>query len=143
MSHLAVSDDDRIIRRILPSGDIETTIVRPDGSHTPTSATLGLRHGELGLSCSLRRITSPQELLRQIGASVDDGWTVAEWRVGDLPADLEVVVTPSVPPDLDPGHCEIRPRAGKTFSKRLQSKLAKQGRVLDPSEFERASTDDT
>lgn len=100
-----------------------------------TSAALFLREGERGLSCSQLAITSPKQLLAQVDASVSDGWEVAIWKVDDIPADyFEVVETPSNPPELDPGHCEIRPTT--LFSQKLQSKLAKTSTILTHEEID-------
>lgn len=51
----------------------------------------------------------------------------------DIPEGLSVVITPSQPPDLDPGHCEIR---SKDFSDKLRSKLARASTVLTESEID-------
>lgn len=125
-----ISGDDYIIRRVPPSGEIDYVKAKPDGTVRPTSASLFLRTGESGLSCSQKKITSPSQLLNQIGQSFSSGWAVAVWKVGDLPAGLEVVATPSQPPELDPGHCEIRPTDGTTFSSKLRSRLAKAGAIV-------------
>lgn len=121
-----------IIRRIPPSEKMETVKQTNDGGLRPTSATLYLRDGETGLSCSRLSITSPVELLRQIDESTASGWSVAMWVVKDIPRDLEVVITPSDPPSLDLGHCEIRPKPGVKFSDKLASKLARKGRIVLP-----------
>jgi hypothetical protein len=118
-----------IIRRIPPGTPGQDTVLPPAGERA-TSATLMLREGEIGLSCSRLSVTSPKELLAQIDKSTADGWSVCIWKVSELPEDLYVVITPSAPPDLDPGHCEIRAKPGKNFSKKLASKLAKKSRIL-------------
>lgn len=61
---------------------------------------------------------------------------VCIWRVGDLPDDLEAISTPSNPPELDPGHCEIRAKAGKIYDQRLASKLARNSRILTKQEIQ-------
>lgn len=126
-----VDGEEYIIRRIPPGRPGQDTVLPPHGERA-TSATLMLmlRGNETGLSCSRKLITSPEALLAQIGKSVEDGWSVCIWRVSDIPDDLHVVVTPSVPPELDPGHCEIRPKPGKTFSKKLASKLARKSAIV-------------
>ena len=134
MANETVSPEAFIIRRIPPSNEIDTVAKLDDGSLRPTSATLSLRAGEAGLSCSQAAITSPEQLLKQIGKTGADGWMVAKWLVSDVPKELEVVVTPSDPPALDPGHCEIRRIDGLKISKKQSSQLAKAGRILSDSQ---------
>ena len=129
-----VSGDEYIIRRIpppRPSMDFITQ--KSDGLWRATSAALHRREGEMGLSCSRLAITSPKQLLAQINASVHDGWEVCIWKVSDIPEGLSVVITPSSPPELDPGHCEIR---SQNFTDRLRSKLAKASVVLTHAQVE-------
>lgn len=132
MTDEIVAESEFIIRRIPPSSMMDTVKKLGDGGYRPTSATLGLRPGEKGLSCSRRCVTSPEQLLSQIGKDESDGWMVAAWQVSELPAGLEVILTPSDPPELDPGHCEIRPVSGNAFKSSLSSKLAKKGRIIFP-----------
>ena len=124
-----VHGDEFIIRRIPPGKPGQDTVLPPNGERA-TSATLMLREGEIGLSCSRLSITSPEELLAQIDKSADEGWSVCEWKVSELPEDLHVVVTPSDPPELDLGHCEIRAKPGNVYSRKLASKLAKVRKIL-------------
>ncbi len=124
-----VDGNEYIIRRIPPGRPGQDTVLPPAGERA-TSATLMLREGEDGLSCSRLSITSPEDLLAQIDKSTDEGWSVCVWKVSELPEGLQVVVTPSDPPELDPGHCEIRPKRGRVFSKKLASKLAKKSKIL-------------
>ncbi len=132
MANDVVDSNEFIIRRIPPtSEDFETIVTRPDGTVRPSSATLGLASGELGLSCSQLSVTSPQELLAQEPATQSGGWMIAKWQVRDIPEGLEVVVTPSNPPELDPGHCEIRPKPGIEYKPKLRTKLAKAGTILN------------
>ncbi len=91
-------DDNEVIIRRIPPGKPGQDTVMPDGSRV-TSATLMLKAGEQGLSCSRLSITSPEQLLSQIGKSISDGWSVCGWKVAELPADLHVVITPSNPPE--------------------------------------------
>ena len=106
---------------------------KTDGLWRATSAALHRREGEIGLSCSRLAVTSPKQLLAQINASVHDGWEVCIWKVSDIPEGLSVVITPSSPPELDPGHCEIR---SQNFTDRLRSKLAKASVVLTHAQVE-------
>ncbi|MCA9126870.1 MAG: hypothetical protein KDB22_07290 [Planctomycetales bacterium] len=124
-----VDGEEYIIRRIPPGRPGQDTVLPPHGERA-TSATLMLRVNEIGLSCSRKLITSPEQLLAQIGKSTEDGWSVCTWKVSDIPDDLQVVVTPSEPPELDPGHCVIRPKPGKSFTKKLASKLAKKSTIV-------------
>jgi hypothetical protein len=126
-----VSKEEYIIRRVPPSSDkmiySKVKADSPNARKRATSAALFRRQGELGLSCSRLSITSPIQLLSQVNLSFLDGWEVSVWRVGDLPEGLSVVITPSDPPELDRGHCEIR---SPDFSKRLLSKLAYASTIL-------------
>ncbi len=126
-----VSKEEYIIRRVPPSSDkmiySKVKANSPNARKRATSAALYRRQGELGLSCSRLSITSPIQLLSQVNLPSLDGWEVCVWRVGDLPEGLSVMITPSVPPELDRGHCEIRSR---DFSKRLISKLADASTIL-------------
>jgi hypothetical protein len=124
-----VDGDEFIIRRIPPGRPGQDTVLPPAGERA-TSATLMLREGEEGLSCSRLSITSPEKLLAQIDKSTKEGWSVCVWKVSELPEDLCVVVIPSDPPELDLGHCEIRPKPGIVFSRKLASKLAKVSKIL-------------
>lgn len=131
-----VSGGEFIIRRIPPGlPDFDTTKESVNGKRA-TSATLGLRDSESGLSCSRINITKPLDLLEQAGKTVQDGWMVCIWKVSDIPDDLEVVVTPSEPPELDPGHCEIRAKPGKKYDQKAASKLSKKSRILTAAEIE-------
>ena len=130
-----VSIDEFIIRRIPPGKPDFDTVVSCGDYDRPTSATLGLRRGEYGLSCSRLAITSPAQLLAQQNCLLADGWRVCIWKVADLPAELEVIVTPSDPPGLDQGHCEIRAKSGFVYNGKLASKLAKKARILKPDEM--------
>lgn len=126
-----VSKEEYIIRRIPPSSDKMTYSKAKANSLNArtraTSAALFRRPGELGLSCSRLSITSPIQLLSQVKLSHMDGWEVCVWRVSELPDGVTVIITPSVPPELDPGHCEIR---SPDFSKKLISKLAAASTIL-------------
>lgn len=136
-----VPDEKSIIRRVPPSGNMDFVVTRKDGSLRPTSAALFVREGEVGLSCSRSDVTTPESLLAQIEKSADVGWMVAVWKVKDLPEGLEVIDTPSDPPGLDPGHCEIRVKEGHRFTPKLRSKLAKAGAIVHPkpADSERAN----
>ena len=125
-----------IIRRIPPSQPESSLdfVVRKDNNRArATSASLGIRAGELGLSCSRLELTSPKMLLGQLKFS-PVGWNVAIWKVSEIPMGLVVVITPSDPPDLDPGHCEIR--GAPIYNKSLQSKLAKSSTILTEAEVD-------
>jgi hypothetical protein len=129
-----VSGDEYILRRIPPpKPNMNYVTEKPDKRLRATSAALYIRPSEMGLSCSRLSKTSPKQLLAQIGASSSDGWEVCIWKVSDIPEGLSVVITPSQPPDLDPGHCEIR---SKDFSDKLRSKLARASTVLTESEID-------
>lgn len=131
-----VSSEEFIIRRI-PAGKpgFDTTIETASGKRA-SSATLGLRDNETGLSCSRLSITAPTDLLKQAGKTLQDDWMICVWKVSDLPDELEVVITPSVPKELDPGHCEIRAKQGKKYDQKAASKLARKSRILTPEEME-------
>ena len=131
-----VSGDAFIIRRVSPPRpDMDFVTRKSESRMRATSAALFLREGEKGLSCSQLAITSPRQLLAQIDASLADGWEVAIWKVAEISAEyFEVIKTPSNPPELDPGHCEIR--ATSTFSQKLVSKLAKASTILTQKEIE-------
>lgn len=129
-----VGGEEYIIRRIPPSRPNMDFIAKKSETRSrATSAALYRREGELGLSCSRLLITSPAELLAQVNASHRDGWGVCIWKVSEIPDGLSVVIVPCNPPDLDPGHCEIR---STDFTDRLKSKLAKASTVLTPKEIE-------
>ena len=131
-----VSGDEFVIRRIPPGKpDFDTTKDSENGKRA-TSATLGLRDNESGLSCSRLKLTTPIALLEQAGKTIQDGWMISVWKVSQLPEELEVVVTPSDPPELDPGHCEIRAKQGKKYDQKAASKLARKSRILTPEEME-------
>ena len=132
-----IRSDEFIIRRIPPSKpQIQLDFIKPidDRRYRATSIALALRQGETGLSCSRLRITSPKQLLAQDGVTITDGWTVAIWRVDELPTGLQVVATPSKPAELDLGHCEIRPI--DRYTKALQSKLAGASVILSAEEID-------
>jgi len=126
-----VSGEEYIIRRVPPSTEKMTysknKLNSPNLRKRATSAALFRRPSELGLSCSRLSITSPSQLLAQVNVSVKDGWEVCVWRTSELPAGLSVLITPSIPQDLDAGHCEIR---SPEFSKKLISKLADASTIL-------------
>ena len=127
-----VDGEEFIIRRIPPGNPgFDTTMFDENGKERATSATLGLRPGEAGLSCSRFKITTPSALLAQIGVSLDDGWKVCCWKVCELPVGVEVLIVPTDPPELEPGHCEIRPLTGKNYN---NTKIAKASRVLSSDE---------
>ena len=84
-------------------------------------------------------MTSPKMLLSQLSDSA--GWHVGIWKVSSIPAGLIVLVTPSDPPDLDPGHCEIR--GVPIYSKSLQSKFAKSSTILTEKEVDSLLPGDT
>ena len=129
-----VSGDEYVIRRIPPPRpNMNFIAAKSDSRFRATSAALYRREGELGLSCSRLSITSPAQLLAQVDALIHDGWEVCIWKVCDIPAGLSVVITPSDPPDLDPGHCEIR---SPEFNDRLKSKLARASTILTHKEIE-------
>ena len=129
-----VSGDEFIIRRVPPPRpNMDFITKKSDSMWRATSAALHRRELELGLSCSRLSKTSPKQLLAQVNASHRDGWEVCIWKVSDIPDGLTVVITPSDPPDLDPGHCEIR---SKDFNDRLRSKLARLSTVLTHAEIE-------
>lgn len=126
-----------IIRRIPPSqpeASLDFVVSKNNGRFRATSGSLGVRSGKLGLSCSRLKVTSPKMLLAQLSNCNPAGWSVAIWKVSSIPAGLVVVVTPSDPPELDLGHCEIR---GKPiYSRALQSKLAKSSTILTETEID-------
>ena len=138
-----VSGEEFIIRRVPPSSDKMTfskgKTDSPNARKRATSSTLNLRPLELGLSCSRLLITSPSQLLAQVNLSIKDGWEVSVWKVKDLPDGLSVVVTPSVPQELDPGHCEIR---SPCFSEKLKSKLAQASTILTDNQVEKMKAGD-
>ena len=129
-----VSDEEYIIRRVPPpKPNLDFIVKKSDSRFRATSASLHRRPGEMGLSCSRLSKTSPKQLLAQINVSSRDGWEVCFWKVGDIPEGLMVVITPSQPPDSDPGHCEIR---SKDFTKKLVSKLAGASTILTEPEID-------
>lgn len=129
-----VGGNEYIIRRIPPPRpNMDFIAPKTDGRWRATSASLHVREGEAGLSCSRLAVTSPKQLLSQINASVHDGWEVCFWKVSEIPEGLLVVTTPSAPPELDPGHCEIR---SENFTDRLKSKLAKASMILTHTQVE-------
>lgn len=138
-----VSGEEYIIRRVPPSTGKMTYSKgksdSPNARKRATSASLNRRPLELGLSCSRLIITSPSQLLAQIDLSIKDGWEVCVWKVNDLPEGLSVVITPSVPQELDPGHCEIR---SPGFSERLKSKLAQASTILTDNQVEKMKAGD-
>lgn len=132
-----ISNDEFIIRRIPPSRpeiQLDYVTMKDGDRKRATSMALSLRTGENGLSCSRLTKTSPKQLLAQVGVSTSDGWTVAIWKISELPIGLKVVITPSTPPDLDPGHCEIRPI--DTYTRKIQSNLAKASTILSVEDIE-------
>lgn len=132
-----ISNDEFIIRRIPPSKpeiQLDYVTTKDGDRKRATSIALALRAGEIGLSCSRLKETSPKQLLAQVGVSTLDGWTVAIWKISELPIGLKVEITPSVPPDLDPGHCEIRPI--DTYTRKIQSNLAKSSTILSVEDIE-------
>lgn len=132
-----IRNDEFIIRRIPPSKpDLQLDYVTNKDEHRKraTSAAVALRPGERGLSCSRLQITSPKQLLAQVGVSIAAGWNVAVWKISELPKGLNVVLTPSEPAEMDPGHCEIRPIGD--YTRAIQSKLAKASTILFTEEIE-------
>lgn len=131
-----ISDDETILRRIPPTDEVPSTQPRPEGGLRATSARIKKKKGETGLSCSRLLQTSPRELLEQL--RLDDmspkGWMVCRIHVADVRAlGLDVVY---VPADRDPGHCEIRATASRSFSKSIPSILARKTRILTAEEVE-------
>ena len=124
----SIDDDEIILRRLTNHPD--NTRIRPGGRLTATSYGIRPRKHEKHSSCSRRRLTEPQALLRIEAKKGRDisGWKVAAVAVGDVRAlDLDVIPDPTAE---DPGHCLIVPAQGEEFEPKVWSMLAKQTDVV-------------
>lgn len=131
-----IGDKEIILRRIPPSGNIESTQVRPEGGLRAVSIHLQIKKDETGLSCSRLLITSPKELLDQLEFSgiPKQAWMVCRIFASDIyDLGLDVVYCKT---ELDLGHCEIRPTPNQSYSKTIRSKLAKKTRILTEDEVD-------
>lgn len=130
-----IGDDEVILRRIPPSRlGMDSTKPLPNGRRA-TSLHLATKPGEVGLSCSRLRQTSPRELLAElVGADIDPtGWMVCRIWVRDVrQLKLEVIHKPTA---RDNGHCEILGASGMlAFPNNQNSRLAKETRILTDDE---------
>ena len=131
-----IGNKEIILRRIPPSGKIESTQVRPEGGLRAVSFHLQIKKGETGLSCSRLLLTSPRELLEQLKCYgiPKEGWMVCRMFASDIrDLSLEIVYCKT---DQDPGHCEIRSTPNHPYPKTIRSKLAKKTRILTEDEVD-------
>lgn len=131
-----IHDSEVVLRRVPPSGSVDSVCPRPEGGMRATSAHLSIRHrrDEIGVSCSRLLMTSPSELLELLRKQGIDpvGWFVCRMFVSDIrEAGLEVVC---VDDDHDPGHCEIRGQGGVEFPSKANKRLSKINRILTDDE---------
>jgi hypothetical protein len=97
---------------------------------------MSTRSDEDHLSCSLRRITSPRQLLNDLrNDGIDpEGWHVCCFLVSDVKdLGLSVAFTPTV---RDPGHCSITSKDGLAYPNNKAQKLARRTRILAGHEID-------
>ena len=89
-----------------------------------TSANFQLRRdkGETGVSVTRLGMTSPEQLLRRVGGSVERGSRVAGAKAGEVRT-LGLSVVPR-PLETDAGHAEIQSDAASLESRAIRKKLA-------------------
>jgi hypothetical protein len=130
-------DDDVLLRRVPPSSEsFQTLDQRADGGFRAVSAVMSVSKDEEDLSCSLRRITSPRELLDNLRNDGIDpvGWHVCWFLVSDVKElGLSIAHTPT---DRDPGHCSITSQDGLAYPKNKAKKLARRTRILADHELD-------
>ncbi|MEQ8852907.1 hypothetical protein [Gimesia sp.] len=131
-----ISDDDYLIRRISPSKPGWDTIAKnKDGTFRASSSSMSTRPNEEHLSCSLLKVTKPQDLLDQLKDQgiEPDGWNVALFKVGDARAlGLEISLDKT---DSDEGHCLLKAEGGLDYPKIAGKKIAKKTRILNADEI--------
>ncbi len=130
-----VERSELLLRRVPPNQvhfDIENGVARATGSaFRPKS-------GDLRLSVSRLRMTSPRRLLDLLVAHDIDP---SDWRVAILPASVPIDTGFHVvhdPEEDDPGHCHIQspPMPAKPMSRSAFTRLGRGSRLLSPVEID-------
>ncbi|QDU47606.1 hypothetical protein Mal52_61410 [Symmachiella dynata] len=139
MQDQPIQEDEILLRRVRrPSASNVTVKKRPDGGDQATSWAMKTKDNEL--SCSRKKITTPQQLLKSLILQGEDplDFLVCEFKVSDIKEiGLEIAFTPT---HDDPGHCSITGENQSRYPNGNKAKrLARRTRILTEDEIEELS----